>query len=212
MSNFSVWASWRYISASIVVVTAVAAVNMLCVVPYECNLKEKRWEAITLAMFERRNGSSAERQVAQRTLSEMQRCLKSDPNANLCMIAAANYRLLGRNSEAVRLYETALQYDRRPEIYYNIGETQLDAGIWDEAIKNLSTAVYFNPFLADNLPEVAPETGKFPSPEHPERNPRWAAEEAVLRREKAILEKHGIQLTNVRTQLYGHDYWYHKSP
>jgi hypothetical protein len=70
---------------------------------------------------------------------------------DLPMLAAANYRILGRTDDAMRMYELALEYDRRPEILANLAELQFGAGQTETAIRNLVSAATFAPRSLDMI-------------------------------------------------------------
>jgi tetratricopeptide (TPR) repeat protein len=63
----------------------------------------------------------------------------------LMFTAAVNYRTLGRNEVALGLYQEALRYEQRPEIYGNIADTYLALGNREAAYENYLKAVFFHP-------------------------------------------------------------------
>lgn len=80
-----------------------------------------------------------------------------------CRTERVDYLLMKGNNEvllhqftaALATYSRALQFDRRPEIYLNIGLTELDRGNYAEGVRNLTTACGFNFAMNADLPEPA---------------------------------------------------------
>jgi tetratricopeptide (TPR) repeat protein len=62
------------------------------------------------------------------------------------MIVAANYRVLGRNDEAIRFYREALRLDPRPELYVNLGAAELAVGDRNTARNDALSGALFSPF------------------------------------------------------------------
>jgi tetratricopeptide (TPR) repeat protein len=74
-------------------------------------------------------------------------------NINLHLLVAANYAARDMHEDAIRVYEEALQYDRRPEIYFNLGLEMLKAGRVDEAVAQLTTACKIRTDFVDEIPD-----------------------------------------------------------
>ena len=92
--------------------------------------------------------------IARTSLDMIEPCLeRSSSEVDVYMIAAANYRTLGRLPDAVRMYKTALAYDRRPEIYYNLGIVELQLQQRPAAMADLLTAVRFSRMYMSDLPD-----------------------------------------------------------
>ncbi|HWW62875.1 MAG TPA: tetratricopeptide repeat protein, partial [Thermoanaerobaculia bacterium] len=82
-------------------------------------------------------------------------CIEHVPaNLNLYMIVAANYRVLGRYEDAIAMYRAALRYDRRPELYLNIGECYLALGNTEEAQRYLVATALFRIDIFQNVPDA----------------------------------------------------------
>ncbi|MGZ8797767.1 MAG: hypothetical protein ACXW2F_10490, partial [Thermoanaerobaculia bacterium] len=129
---------------SIAVVAAAAmAIHFFCVKPLMCGIAEKRLERITLRLAHRPDSYALRRQAAA-NLDAAVACIRVQPdNVNLYMIAAANCRLLGQPRQAIGFYEQALHYDRRRELFANLGNVQSEIGMKNEAIENLTRAAIF---------------------------------------------------------------------
>ena len=121
-----------------------AALYCLCYLPLRCNRIESNLEIATNSNWEAAARAVSDiRPVinARLALAEVAPCLgPCTRNANLYMIEAANYRILGRFDDAINAYRNALQYDRRPEIYFNLGLTQAEAGRSKDAVESLVMA------------------------------------------------------------------------
>lgn len=72
-------------------------------------------------------------------------------SATFYVLLGVNENLLGREPEAIADFRRALEVDDRPEIYYNIGMAALSQGRLDEAVRELATAVEFQPYMVDSL-------------------------------------------------------------
>lgn len=83
---------------------------------------------------------------ARRNLELLQPCFAVGcRNVPLFFLAAVNHRTTGRNEVALALYQEALRYDQRPEIYANIGDTYYALGNREAAHANYLTAASFHP-------------------------------------------------------------------
>jgi len=149
----------RLLSVAVVAASAMA-IHFFCVKPLMCGIAEKRLERSTLRLA-RQPDSYAVRRQAAANLDSVVACIHVQPdNVNLYMIAAANCRLLAQPHQAIDFYEQALQYDRRREIFANLGNVQSEIGMKNEAIENLTRATIFwgdtiidieDPFVHDEV-------------------------------------------------------------
>ena len=74
---------------------------------------------------------------------------------DLLMMRAGNDRILGNFDDARAAYQEALRYERRPELYYELGCVDLQLGHRDEALEALYQAVLFSRTYFDGLsPDV----------------------------------------------------------
>ena len=134
---------------AIAVALSVLPVWFLAVVPWGCNVTTKEMEA---AMAEALRGNLQARAYLAANTGKAERCRKHvrhDQSLNVAVASA--YSLTGRSAEALAVYEDALRYDRRPEIYFNIGGIYLKTGYSEKAFDNFLTAARFNPGLADRI-------------------------------------------------------------
>ena len=140
----------RFIIALILLVGIVAAYQ-LAAVPYHCNIVERRLEESTREALGQPAGEAAI--SARHNGAEVAKAIERCPAvANFYMIAAANFRILRRFEEAEKMYLTALELERRPEIYFQLATTQADLGKLEPAIENFSRACRFVPSLIDQVP------------------------------------------------------------
>lgn len=134
---------------AIAVALSVVPFWFLAVVPWGCNVTTKEMEA---AMTEALRGNPQARAYLVANTGKAERCRKHvrhDQSLNVAVASA--YSLTGRSAEALAVYEDALRYDRRPEIYFNIGGIYLKTGYSEKAFDNFLTAARFNPGLADRI-------------------------------------------------------------
>lgn len=105
---------------------------------YVCHATEVRIQQETSEQIRQRPPLS--RIEARRQVEEIRSCVDRFPwIVNLYMVEAANLRMIGRDAEAISAYEAALRYDRRPEIYLNLGRVEANVGDSD-AIRHLAIA------------------------------------------------------------------------
>jgi O-antigen ligase len=121
--------------------------------PWQCNEMKKRLEARTGATYDAAADTLRTAERARQNLAELQACREATPtDVGVYMLIAANDRLIGRMSDAVMMYRTALQYDRRPELYYNLGLTELEMRQRGPAVADLIIAVRFSRKYLAELP------------------------------------------------------------
>jgi hypothetical protein len=133
-------------------ILALAAVLLwfLAFEPVACSRLELTLVEATNRAMER-NDAPLARDTLERAARALRRC---PSNIQLRMIAAANLRQLGRPADAIRMYEEALRYDRRPEIYLNIGQSRVESGMRGRAVDDFVRAVVFAPGMIE---EVSPD-------------------------------------------------------
>lgn len=138
--------------AVFVVVTWIA--YRWCYLPYQCNIFKRAAEAAVTSV-ESLNSPVQRGAFARHNLEQSMEWIARCPDdLELYMIAAGSLRELGRSDQAIPMYEHALKLDRRPEIYLNLGETQMESGQVAEAIPNLAAAVLFDPNLLPDVPPI----------------------------------------------------------
>jgi tetratricopeptide (TPR) repeat protein len=114
--------------------------------PYRCNIVRKQ----IIARSERAQmRSQTTATILARTNIEILRpCLDvCRTSVDYYMLLAANLAMLGRTLEAEQMYRQALRYDRRPELYFELGQLLLVRGRRDEARQVFRMAGYSGSYL-----------------------------------------------------------------
>ena len=139
--------------AALVITAAFFALRDTSYAWFQCNRAEKQAESATEWAEEHAEsfrGVSAARRALERMRSCIDRCPASiDPY----MVAAADYFVLNQLPQTIAMYEAALHYDRRPEIYFELGMAYLQAGQRERAT---STLFVWNLFFGQHT-EVIPD-------------------------------------------------------
>jgi len=149
---------FRNAAVALVLLLAALAVDRCFIIPYRCNIITKQvTDAIRLiGSIDAPQLRAAE--LARNNAQRMQACVASCPeNVAAAMDLAACYRILGQHQKAIAAYNSALRVDRRPELYLNLGQAQIEAGDKREGLQNLITACLYNPALLDEIGEQQPE-------------------------------------------------------
>jgi tetratricopeptide (TPR) repeat protein len=140
----------RRIAAVAVILVAGWFIYRVSYLRYVCHATEVRIQQATGDLIGQPQ-SALTRITARQQVEEIRTCVDRFPwIVNLYMIEAANLRLLGREAEAISAYETALRYDRRPEIYLNLGRAEANAGK-SGAIRHLAIAGLTSAFATASL-------------------------------------------------------------
>ena len=97
--------------------------------------------------------------IAREDLAKIGEYLPKRPgDVDYLMMRGANDRVLGNYEEARASYQEALRYDRRPELYSELGVTELQMGRRAEALDALFQAVLFSRIYFESLsPDVVDE-------------------------------------------------------
>jgi hypothetical protein len=133
----------RSLGAALIGLVTVLALHRLVVIPWHCNVVAGRVSASTdLAVPAA--GTDRARAAATSNLARLGECVTDcRTDVSLAMLAATNYRLLSRHGIAAAHLEEALRYERRPELYFELGQTQLEIGAREDALQNFSRAGTF---------------------------------------------------------------------
>lgn len=143
------------IAAALLVAGGTAlAVQHLCYLPWRADVERKKQEDITVALWERQPAFTAVRARQNVLVARSFLDKRGIHNTGLYMTAAANYRLLEDYDSASEMYKEALRFDRRPELYYNLGISEVNAGRRKEGVDALIHAGLFNPFLIPDLTDA----------------------------------------------------------
>lgn len=125
--------------------------------PYNTNILKKRVErqyAHLANAISTVSPDVASVQVARQIITDLRAALRRNPaDVDLYMELGAYERLLGNLSAARQLYRRALDYDRRPEIYRNLADTEFALSEWNDAVRDYAPAVRFYPPAMAWVPE-----------------------------------------------------------
>jgi tetratricopeptide (TPR) repeat protein len=147
----------RIVVVIFVLVAAIVSVRQYCVLPYLCNLTTKR----VMTLTERLRGKPDYVVLVgvRDNLDSLRSCEDCfATNIGYLMVKAANEGALQDYAAAEATYRKALSYDRRPELYLNLGLTQLNLGRTAEGTQSLLTACRFSFAMIVDIPE--PEKGE----------------------------------------------------
>jgi len=114
----------------------------LCYIPYRCGVLEKQIELRTNVALQSSDQYSSS-VIAHANLAAMAPFLERCARPGLYMMAAANRRIVNQPQLAVNDYRKALTYDLRPEIFFELGLTELEAQHPSAAIDSLTAASLF---------------------------------------------------------------------
>jgi hypothetical protein len=130
---------------------AVAAINRVAYQPWRCSVMRRTLEPATLLLWERHDLSVRAR--ARENAAMARACISVTPyDSAPYMIAAANDRLAGDSITAAAMYEGALRFDRRPEIYFDLGLMQLERARIADAEESFVKAGSFDPYTILDIP------------------------------------------------------------
>ncbi len=131
---------------------AAMAINHWCARPWQCNLALHRATTVSMAFGGAAAGAPEVPILARENIEELSPCLANCPaDVPLAMILAYNYRKVGNPQRAVEIYQRAFLYDRRPELYLNLGLAMLEGGHESEGLRTLIQAALYNPEFVDEI-------------------------------------------------------------
>jgi hypothetical protein len=142
----------RWLATLVIWSAAIAGIAYVVVKPWGCNLIEGEVQRATDRMTRMVVDQATLVPYARRNIARMTPCLACSGDVNRAMVYAANLRFMGRQQEAIAVYRDALRYDRRPELYLNLGQTLLDVGDETEGMRTLITACKYDPDLVADIP------------------------------------------------------------
>lgn len=132
---------WRKALALAIAVAAVFALHHVVVVPWRCGLIEG---AVSRSTPSERSDNPIIRRRAQENVARILDCAeRCKTNVNLAMLAGLNLMILGNEQAAIPLFEQALRYGQRPELYLALAIAQLEAGDREAALQNSIRAADF---------------------------------------------------------------------
>jgi len=150
------------------VAIAANALRFFCYVPYRCNQIIKTARPAALRAFDATDPVRAA-EIARANAALLQPCVaQAATMIDPYMIQAVDYRVLGNLNKAAQLYRHALRYDRRPELYLQLGITELQRNHRDEARRALEKAILFNPPMIEEIsdPELRTDLSRLVQNSH----------------------------------------------
>lgn len=143
----------RLISAAlsaVVLATSLFGVYRLSWLPYRCETKKVRLDMLTKTANEEVNDYQKVL-LARTNLEQMAPCRALLPHdLQFNRLGAANERMVGRPDDAIATLRRALETDRRPELYWEIGMLHFEHGRIEEGFRWLNAAASFSPRLMDS--------------------------------------------------------------
>lgn len=131
---------WRKLAALGIAAAALAAMHRLVYLPWRCNVIKGIVGRSTNRLALEAN-SFRVRPAAERNVAMIERCLDiCRTDVYFPALSASNLMILGRAAAAAAMYERALRYDQRPELYLALSEAQLAAGDRPAGIRSLVVA------------------------------------------------------------------------
>jgi len=145
----------RRIAAGLVAALALLSLYLFCVVPWKANEASKVFTAtVKMAVEGNPTAIAFLRDGTNLATAEAWRRSARD-DAELNMAVASAFALVGRPDDALRIYDEAFRFDRRPEMYFNRASVRLGTGDAAGAIEDYLYAVRFNPTLLKRIPNEA---------------------------------------------------------
>ena len=137
----------RILTVALVAVVAAFGIYRLAWIPFRCDLQAKR--AMVQTDYATRVADEYNAVLAAReNLRILVACTERCPWDVRSLFAAAwNLRILKRYDDAIAMYQQALKYDRRPELYAELGNAYLEAGNEEAAMQALLQAGRFDRFV-----------------------------------------------------------------
>jgi hypothetical protein len=132
---------WLKLALSAAILAAAGiAIRYVCYRPVRCHDLTTR-VAMQMKDMDQWGDPTRVTVATRENLARLEPCRREMPwNVNLQMLVAANYGAREMHEDAIRVYEDALRYDHRPELYFNLGIERLKTGRVDEAIEPLAVA------------------------------------------------------------------------
>jgi tetratricopeptide (TPR) repeat protein len=137
----------RILVTSLVALAVAVGIYRLAWLPFRCDLEAKR--AMVQTDYATRVADEYNAVIAAReNLAMLAACTEHCPWDVRGLFAAAwNLRILKRYEHAIATYQEALKYDRRPEVYAELGNAHLEAGNETAAMEALLQAARFDRFV-----------------------------------------------------------------
>lgn len=144
----------RVLAVAVAAVLAGWGFYRLAWVPFRCNIQAKR--AMAQTDYATRVADEYNAVLAAReNLRLLRGCTEKCPWDVRSLFAEAwNLRILKRYDDAIETYQQALRYDRRPELYVELGNAYLEAGNEAAGVDALLQAGRFDSFVLARVDRV----------------------------------------------------------
>jgi tetratricopeptide (TPR) repeat protein len=145
----------RILAAALIVAAALLLIHQWALVPWQCNRLLYPMRLRSYALLGRVRDPLVAIPAARETIEMASRCAARCPEQiDWLLMTAASYHVMGQYDRAEATYRAALRVDQRPEIYRDLGFTQLDARQFDDAIVSLAVAFRFSSMaFIEDIPE-----------------------------------------------------------
>jgi tetratricopeptide (TPR) repeat protein len=141
----------RHLAAVVLAVAAAFGLWRLCYLPYRCNVEKKILVARSERAMRAREAAPTLR-AARGIVAQANELLAICPDdIDLLMIRAANQRMVGDFADAANSYRVALDIQKRQELYYELGATELVLDDRRAAIEAFTNCVRFYPSQIANI-------------------------------------------------------------
>ncbi len=137
--------------AAFVATFAGYAIYHLAWQPFGCDAVKAQVQRAALREWDRPR-VLAQAAEARARIEQMEKCIAiCVTDIDMFMTLAINDRLIGRAEHAAAVYRLALRYDRRPELFFNLGMVQLEMHQREAAVLSLANAVAFEENYANEI-------------------------------------------------------------
>lgn len=141
----------RAVAALLVVTAGIAGAMRFAYQPWRCHVELR--QRLQRTEYLARIPPDAAVTPARDNLDVVSRCIPIVPyETSFYILSAENARIASMDAEAVALYKRALQFDRRPELYQQLGLAEAATGRVDEAYRSFVTAGLFDPYMILQIP------------------------------------------------------------
>ena len=116
-------------------------------VPHRCNVAKRELVVRSQAAARAPNGDQAANMARQNTAAASRLVEDCQVDVDLLMLLAANLRVVGDTEAAAAAYLRAILFEPRPELYFELGSTEMELGRRGAAVEAFTNAVRFYPSM-----------------------------------------------------------------
>lgn len=147
-AGFRLKASARVAAAGGLVLIATILFHHSVLIPYRLNLLKRVVKIRTVAVMTDETPMRP-RVCAQNVVTMTKLMTPFSIDADALMVRALNYRLLGRNEDAVADYHRANELDERPEIHFQLAQLYSELGDQAAQERHRLAATEFHPSYSE---------------------------------------------------------------